>query len=69
MTDQSNMTRLSSSSSVSHYCIEICSNGTDLQIRDLCLTIAGLSEILIRVLSDVCEIQPRFVSAEGYVIF
>lgn len=41
--------------------------GTDFQIQDLCLTIAGLSEILIRVLSG--EIQLRFVSADGYVIF
>lgn len=57
--------------SVLHYCTEICSNcqGQILKIQDLCLTIAGLSEILIRVLSDVYETQLRFVSADGDVIF
>lgn len=43
--------------------------GTDLQIQDLCLMIAGLSEILVRVLSDVYEIHLRFISADGCIIF
>lgn len=43
--------------------------GTDSQIKDLRLTIAGLSEYLIRDFSDVYEIQLRFVSADGSVIF
>lgn len=43
--------------------------GTEIQIQDLCLTIAGLSEILIRVLSYVYEMQLRFVSADGCIIF
>lgn len=59
------------SCSVLQYCTEVCSNlqGKIFPIQDLCLTIAGLSEILIRVLSDVYEIQLRFVSADGSVIF
>lgn len=64
------MVHIFTSFPVLHCCIEICLNWQEqTPIQDLRLTIAGLSEILIRDFSDVYEIQLRFVSADGSVIF